>query len=86
MGLYLIFVISNLTTYIECVRQMNHTHVITIYHLGKYGKFDCIYVCGCLFDVLINYFLCRWEFGGTALDRSKGNKRNWQVWWNCDKP
>ncbi|KAL5185566.1 Protein RICE SALT SENSITIVE 3 [Glycine soja] len=22
----------------------------------------------------------RWEFGGTALDRSKGNKRNWQVW------
>ncbi|KAJ1431052.1 putative basic helix-loop-helix protein [Sesbania bispinosa] len=19
----------------------------------------------------------RWEFGGTALDRSKGNKRNW---------
>lgn len=23
---------------------------------------------------------CRWEFGGSALDRSKGNKRNWYVW------
>ncbi|XP_027333155.1 uncharacterized protein LOC113848007 isoform X2 [Abrus precatorius] len=29
----------------------------------------------------------RWEFGGTALDRSKGNKRNWILVWEdgfCD--
>ncbi|KAF7817471.1 protein RICE SALT SENSITIVE 3-like [Senna tora] len=34
-----------------------------------------------------NYPPPRWEFGGTALDRSKGNKRNWILVWEdgfCD--